>query len=92
MLTPASLMLTMLLAAGAPQVHSVRGVVRTVSASSVTLTVGSGSHARQMTFVVTPATEREGCLEVGATASVRYEVHGRRLVLTAVSTGNEARP
>jgi hypothetical protein len=88
--TTAGLMLGVLLTAGAPPIHSVRGVVRTVSASSLTLTVGSGSHVRLMTFVVTPATEREGRLEVGVTASIRYEIRGKRLVMTAVSTHPEA--
>ena len=79
-------LLALLLLVDTPSVHSVRGIVRAVSPEAVTIAVGSGKSARQMTFVVTPATERAGRLEVGATASIRYEVRGRRLVMMAVSS------
>jgi hypothetical protein len=72
-------------------IHSVRGVVRMVSPSSITITIGPRARPRTMTFTVTPLTLREGQVEVGTTASIRYRTDGSRLIMIAVSTQPERR-
>lgn len=71
--------------ARAPQAatHAVRGVV---TSSGVTWLAISrvGKPTIDLRFVLTPATLREGGIEVGATVSVRYRVEGATLVATAV--------
>jgi hypothetical protein len=68
--------------------HAIRGVVRSIADSSLTIAV-RGKKAGELTFVLVPATHREGVPSVGATVSVRYRRDGNRLVATAISTQPE---
>lgn len=61
--------------------HSVTGVVKSIDATSVVISVKKG---RDMTFALNPATKEEGTLAVGSRVSVRYHVDGTSHVATAV--------
>jgi hypothetical protein len=64
--------------------HAVRGVVRAVTDSS--LTIARASHrAELLVFRLNADTVRSGTIEVGAVVSIRYEVDGDDRVATAVS-------
>ncbi len=69
--------------AAAPKVHALRGVVKSVSATTLVV-VRPGRTAHDITFVLTPAILAEA-LAVGATVSVRYRVDGAALVAIAVT-------
>jgi hypothetical protein len=68
--------------------HAIRGVVRSIADSSMTI-AGCGKKIGELTFVVVPATHREGVPIVGGTVSVRYRHEGDRLVATAISAQPE---
>jgi hypothetical protein len=68
--------------------HAVRGIVRAIAASSMTI-AGCGRKTGELTFVLLPATHREGLPSVGDTVSVRYRREGDRLVATAISAQPE---
>jgi hypothetical protein len=71
--------------------HAIRGVVKSMSASALVVTP-SRRRTRDMTFVLTPSTHREGEVIVGAIVSIRYRVTGGQvLVATAVSSHPETR-
>ncbi len=61
--------------------HSVTGMVKSIDATNLVITVKKG---RDMTFAVNPATKEEGTLAVGSRVSVRYHVDGTSHVATAV--------
>lgn len=63
--------------------HSVRGVIKSIDASSLMLS-GSGKKAAETHFVLNQSTQREGTLAVGSTVSVRYHEDGGSKVATAV--------
>ena len=67
-----------------PANHAVRGVVKSVDASSLVIT-RSGKKAETLSFIVDPATLQEGTIAVGSTVSVRYRTEGKTLVATAVT-------
>jgi len=68
--------------------HAIRGIVRSVAESSITI-AGCGKKIGELTFVLVPSTHREGVPIVGATVSVRYRREGDRLVATAISAQPE---
>ena len=68
--------------------HAIRGIVRSIAASSMTI-AGCGKKVGELTFVLVPTTHREGIPSVGGTVSVRYRRDGNRLVATAISTQPE---
>jgi hypothetical protein len=65
--------------------HAVRGVVKSVDASSLVIS-RSGKKAETMSFVLEPSTQQEGTPAVGSMVSVRYRNDGKTLVATAVTT------
>ena len=71
--------------------HAIRGVVRSIAASSITI-AGCGKKIGELTLVLVPGTHREGFPIVGSTVSVRYRRDGDRLVATAVSAQPEKHP
>jgi hypothetical protein len=68
--------------------HAVRGVVKSVGASSLVI-VRSGRKGIDMRFVLNGSTQHEGAIAVGATVSIRYVTDGRTLVATGVSAQPE---
>ncbi len=68
--------------------HAVRGIVRSIAGSSITI-AGCGRKIGELTFVLVPSTHREGIPTVGGTVSVRYRREGDRLVATAISAQPE---
>ena len=71
--------------------HAVRGIVRSIAESSITI-AGCGKKIGELTFVLVPSTHREGVPTVGGTVSIRYRREGDRLVATAISTQPEKPP
>lgn len=72
-------------AAAAPAAtHAVRGVVKSIDASTLVIT-RSGHKAQLLSFVLNPSTAREGSADVGSTVAVRYRNDGKALVATAVA-------
>jgi hypothetical protein len=69
--------------------HAIRGVVKAISTFHVVVTTGSGKKSREMTFMLTPSTEKDGEITIGAMVSVRYRQEGRTFVSTAVSAQPE---
>jgi hypothetical protein len=65
--------------------HAIRGVVKAINTFYVVVTTGSGKKSREMTFMLTPSTEKGGEITIGAMVSVRYRQEGRTFVSTAVS-------
>jgi len=65
--------------------HAIRGVVKAISTFYVVVVTGSGKKSREMTFMLTPSTEKDGDITIGAMVSVRYRQEGHTFVSTAVS-------
>ena len=63
--------------------HALSGVVKSIDATRLVIT-RAGKNRGEMTFVLSPATEREGPISVGATVQVRFRTEGRTQVATAV--------
>jgi hypothetical protein len=68
--------------------HSVKGVVKSMDASSLVIT---RSGKPDMTFAVNADTKHEGSPAVGSQVSVRYRTEGSNNVATAV-TASAAKP
>ena len=68
--------------------HSVKGVVKSIDASSLVI---SRSGKSDMTFTVNADTKRDGSPAVGSSVSVRYRTEGSNMVATAV-TASAAKP
>ena len=64
--------------------HSVKGVVKSIDASSLVITK-SGKAGGEMTFTLNADTKRDGAPAVGSPVSVRYRADGGSMVATAVS-------
>ena len=64
--------------------HAVRGVVKNITGSSLTIARAS-QRANRLTFVLNASTTRSGALVVGALVSVRYRMDGDTRVATAVT-------
>jgi hypothetical protein len=63
--------------------HSLTGVVKSVDATTLVIT-RAGKSPGEMTFVLTPATHRDGPIVVGAAIQVRFRVEGRTQIATAL--------
>jgi|RhiMetdeSRZDD1v2_1073273.scaffolds.fasta_scaffold816862_2 hypothetical protein len=64
--------------------HSVKGVVKSIDASSLVITK-SGKAGGDMTFTLNADTKRDGAPAVGSPVSVRYRGDGGSMVATAVT-------
>lgn len=64
--------------------HSTRGVVKSMDANTLVVT-RSGKKGGDVTFTLTPATQKEGDLAVGSRVSVRYHDQNGSHVVTAVT-------
>ena len=69
--------------------HAIRGVVKSVSPTSLVITRSRGRR-RDMMFVMSSSTDREGSLAAGTPVSIRYVMQGKVLIATAVAV--ESRP
>jgi hypothetical protein len=63
--------------------HALSGVVKSVDATRLVITRAGKTHG-EMTFVLSPATHREGPIGVGATVQVRFRTKGHTRVATAI--------
>ncbi|HEX5107486.1 MAG TPA: DUF5666 domain-containing protein [Vicinamibacterales bacterium] len=61
--------------------HSVSGVIKSIDATSMTLSRKKGG---DLTFALNPSTDRQGQLAVGSQVSVHYREDGSSHVATAV--------
>ena len=68
--------------------HSVRGLVKSVSASTLVI-ARTGSRPDDLTFVLRGSTIREGQIAAGRLVSIRYVVDGDTRIATAVSAQPE---
>lgn len=66
-----------------PATHATRGVVTSIDAT--TLVIARFAQRGQMTFSLTPSTQREGTIVVGSTVSVRYRESGKSHIATAIA-------
>jgi hypothetical protein len=64
--------------------HSAKGVVKSMDASSLVITEGSGAKAHDVQFVVDTTTAKDGAA-VGSPVVVKYHDDGSRHVATMVS-------
>jgi hypothetical protein len=64
--------------------HATKGVVKSVDATSLVIT-RSGRQKGDITFALSPGTERQGNVEVGSTVEVRYRTEGKSMVATAIA-------
>jgi hypothetical protein len=71
--------------AAAPAGHAVRGVVKSMDATTLVITK-SGKKPTDMTFTINSSTMKEGAPEVGSTVSVRYHQQGKSMIATAIAT------
>ena len=63
--------------------HALSGVVRSVDAMRLII-ARAGKNPCEMTFVLSPSTQREGPIGVGATVQVRFRTEGHTQVATAI--------
>lgn len=63
--------------------HALSGVVKSVDATRLVIT-RAGKNPGEMTFVLSPATHREGPIGVGAPIQVRFRIEGPNQVATAI--------
>jgi len=68
----------------APASHSSAGTVKSVDATSLTITRPTGT-VKEMTFVLNDSTKKSGTIAVGAMVDVRYKTEGKQNIATAVS-------
>jgi len=73
--------------AAAAASHSVKGVVKSIDASSLVIT----KSGKDMTFTLNADTKRDGAPAAGSPVSVRYRTEGSTMVATAV-TAQAAKP
>ena len=72
--------------------RAVRGTVKSISTFFIVAITGAGRKPGETTFMLTPETEREGNLSIGAIVSIRYRMTpGHVLVATAVSADPDRR-
>ena len=71
--------------AGEVATHATKGVVKTVSATSVVITHQSAGKQSETSFVLTSSTQRVGAVAAGATVEIRYITKGKQRIATAVS-------
>lgn len=63
--------------------HATTGVVKLIDAASLVVT--RSGKAGDLTFVLSPSTQRKGAVEVGSPVEVRYRAEGKTLIATAVT-------
>ena len=69
--------------------HSVRGIVKSVDASTLVISRG-GRHRSDLAFALCGSTVREGQIAIGELVSIRYVMDGATRVATAVSAHPES--
>lgn len=65
-------------------VHSTRGVVKSIDATTLVLT-RSANKGPETTFVLDASTVREGTIAAGTAVDVRYHMNGSSRVVTAIT-------
>lgn len=82
---------TMVVAIGlAFLIHSTRGVVKTIDATS--MTVARAKKRGDITFALNPSVKRDGAIAVGSTVAVRYHDEGWVHVASAITAQPPAPP
>ena len=72
----------------APASKAWSGTVKSVDATSLTITRPSGT-VKEMTFVINDSTKKSGTIAVGASVDVRYKVEGKQNIATAVTVAKK---
>jgi len=72
-------------AAKAAATHAIAGVVKSVDANSLVITTGAKDKAKDVTFMLSAATQKKGTLAAGAMVDVRYTTEGTKNTATAVT-------
>lgn len=70
---------------------AVKGVVKSVSDSSLVIERGTKAKPQDLTFVLNAATQKAGNVAVGQTVSVRYHSEGGQNIASAVSGSGSAK-
>ena len=65
--------------------HATKGVVKSVSATAMTITRVTGGRRVDSAFQLTPSTQRVGAIAAGVTVEIRYRTEGKQRIATAVS-------
>ena len=68
----------------APATHTTMGTVKSVDATSLTITRSSGT-PKELTLVLNDSTKKSGNIAVGASVDVRYKTEGKQNIATAVT-------
>jgi hypothetical protein len=71
--------------------HALSGVVKSVDATRLVI-ARPGKNPGEMTFVLSPTTEREGAITVGAPVQIRFRTEGRTQVATAIRVTPSKQP
>jgi Cu/Ag efflux protein CusF len=74
--------------AASASVHSTTGTVKSVDATTLTITRPSGS-VKEMTFAINDATKKQGAIAAGASVEVRYKTEGKQNIATAVTVNKK---
>src|SRR3954454_3001334 len=64
--------------------HATKGVVKTVTATSVVITRQAGGKQTETSFVVNSATQKAGTIAAGVTVEIRYRTEGKQRIATAI--------
>jgi hypothetical protein len=64
--------------------HSTTGTVKSVDATTLTITRPSGT-VKEMTFTINDSTKKQGAIAAGASVEVRYKTEGKTNIATAVT-------
>ena len=62
------------------ETHSMKGVVKSIDATTLIVERGSGKHKQHMTFALDTDTHRDGDIKAGSTVSVRYRTEAQKLL------------
>jgi hypothetical protein len=73
------------------RVHATKGVIKFVDANKLVIK-RTPQDGRDMTFVLTPSTERSGEVKVGSTVDIRYRTDADHKVATAVTVVHAQQP
>lgn len=65
-------------------VHSARGVVKSMDASSLVITQKSGKTTKEMSFVLDNSTQKEGEVAVGTPVQVTYHNAAKQHIASAI--------
>ena len=72
-------------------VHATKGVVKSIDANRLVIK-RTPQGGREMTFVLSPSTERSGDVKVGSTVDVRYRTDAEQRIATAVTVVHAKQP